>query len=150
MDAIKVEGLTKRYGKIDALRGVDLTVSEGTVFGLVGPNGAGKTTLIKALVRALRPSEGEVRVSGLDPLGDRAKLRQQIGYMPKSPALYEDLSTRINGLYLRPPRKAGLPVHTPDHTPLRLPLGTPHRGGGSAGVGRVARPTPSPFSMPTR
>ncbi|CAN5285584.1 hypothetical protein BH24ACT19_BH24ACT19_02670 [soil metagenome] len=96
MDAIKVEGLTKRYGKVDALRGVDLVVSEGTVFGLVGPNGAGKTTLIKALVGALRPSGGEVRVSGLDPLGDRAKLRQQIGYMPQSPALYEDLSARVN------------------------------------------------------
>lgn len=96
MDAIKVEGLTKRYGKIDALRGADLTVPEGTVFGLVGPNGAGKTTLIKALVGALRPSGGAVRVSGLDPLGDRAKLRQQIGYMPQSPALYEDLSARAN------------------------------------------------------
>jgi len=75
---------------------VDLTVPEGTVFGLVGPNGAGKTTLIKALVGALRPSGGEVLVSGLDPLGDRAKLRQQIGYMPQSPALYEDLPARTN------------------------------------------------------
>ena len=64
MEAIKVEGLTKRYGKIEALRGADLTVPEGTVFGLVGPNGAGKTTLIEALVGALRPSGGEVGVLG--------------------------------------------------------------------------------------
>jgi ABC-2 type transport system ATP-binding protein len=96
VEAIKVEGLTKRYGKIEALRGVDLAVPEGTVFGLVGPNGAGKTTLIKALVGALRPSGGEVGVLGMNPLKDRAELRRRIGYMPQSPALYEDLSARGN------------------------------------------------------
>lgn len=96
MDAVEVTGLAKRYGRTEALRGVDLRVSEGSVFGLVGPNGAGKTTLIKALVGALRPSEGEVRVLGLRPLKDRSELRQRIGYMPQSPALYEDLSARDN------------------------------------------------------
>jgi ABC-2 type transport system ATP-binding protein len=96
MDAIRVEGLSKRYGKVEALGGVDLRVPEGTVFGLVGPNGAGKTTLIKALVGALRPSSGEVRVLGLDPIKERAELRQQIGYMPQVPALYEDLHVRDN------------------------------------------------------
>jgi ABC transporter family protein len=94
MDAVKVKGLTKRYGKIEVLRGVDLTVPEGTVFGLVGPSGSGKTTEFKALVGALRPSAGEVGVLGLNPLKDRAELRRQIGYMPLSPALYEDLSAR--------------------------------------------------------
>ena len=69
---------------------------EGEVFGLVGPNGAGKTTLIKGLVGALRPSGGEVLVMGLNPLGDRTELRRRIGYMPQSPALYEDLSARGN------------------------------------------------------
>jgi ABC-2 type transport system ATP-binding protein len=96
MDAIEVGGLSKRYGKIEALRGVELSVPEGAVFGLVGPNGAGKTTLIKALVGALRPSEGEVRVLGLNPLKDRAELRQRVGYMPQFPALYEDLPARDN------------------------------------------------------
>jgi ABC-2 type transport system ATP-binding protein len=96
MDAIEVSGLIKQYGKIEALRGVDLRVPEGTVFGLVGPNGAGKTTLIKALVGALKPTEGEVRVMGLAPLRDRAELRRHIGYMPQSPALYEDLPAREN------------------------------------------------------
>ena len=93
---IEVAGLAKRYGKIEALRGVDLAVPEGAVFGLVGPNGAGKTTLIKTLVGALRPSDGEVRVLGLEPLKDRSELRQCIGYMPQFPALYEDLSARDN------------------------------------------------------
>ncbi|MGN6755595.1 MAG: ABC transporter ATP-binding protein, partial [Thermomicrobiales bacterium] len=94
--AIAVRGLTKRYGAIEALRGVELTVPRGALFGLVGPNGAGKTTLIKALVGALRPSGGEVRVLGADPLRDRARVRQQIGYMPQAPALYDDLSARDN------------------------------------------------------
>lgn len=96
MDAIEVGGLTKHYGKIEALNGVDLNVQQGAVFGLVGPNGAGKTTLIKALVGALRPTEGRSRVLGLDPLKDRAELRRQIGYMPQSPVLYDDLPARDN------------------------------------------------------
>ena len=96
MNAIEIEGLTKRYGAFEALRGVDLAVSAGTLFGLLGPNGAGKSTLIKALVGALRPSSGRVRVLGLDPLADRAALRERIGYMPQGPALYEDLSARDN------------------------------------------------------
>ena len=96
MNAIEVSGLAKRYGRVEALGGVDLSVKRGEVFGLVGPNGAGKTTLIKALVGALRPSEGEVRVMGLNPLKDRAELRQRIGYMPQGSALYEDLTARGN------------------------------------------------------
>lgn len=96
MNAIEVDGLVKRYGKAEALAGADLAVPRGSVFGLVGPNGAGKTTLIKALVGSLRPTEGTVRVLGLNPLQDRAELRRRIGYMPQSPALYEDLPARDN------------------------------------------------------
>lgn len=108
MDAIEVRELSKRYGKIEALRGANLRVSRGAVFGLVGPNGAGKTTLIKALVGALRPSGGDVRVMGLDPLKDRARLRRRIGYMPQPPALYEDLSARDNVAFF------GAAHHVPD------------------------------------
>ena len=108
MDAVEVEGLVKRYGKFEALAGVDLAVPAGSVFGLVGPNGAGKTTLIKALVGALRPSEGEARVLNMNPLKDRAGVRRRIGYMPQSSALYEDLSARDNvhffGAAHQPPR----------------------------------------------
>ena len=96
MDAVETAGLSKRYGRLAALDGVDLRVPQGVIFGLVGPNGAGKTTLIKILVGALRPSEGEVRVLGLSPVEDRSELRQRIGYMPQFPALYEDLSARDN------------------------------------------------------
>ena len=96
MNSIEVSGLTKRYGRVEALGGADLSVGRGEVFGLVGPNGAGKTTLIKGLVGALRPSGGTARVMGLNPLKDRAELRQRIGYMPQGAALYEDLSARDN------------------------------------------------------
>lgn len=94
--AITISGLTKRYGSFEALRGVDLTVPRGSLFGLLGPNGAGKTTLIKAIVGALRPTAGTVRTLGLDPLRDRAAVRRQLGYMPQFAALYDDLSARDN------------------------------------------------------
>jgi ABC-2 type transport system ATP-binding protein len=96
VNSIEVSGLTKRYGRVEALGGADLSVGRGEVFGLVGPNGAGKTTLIKGLVGALRPSSGTARVMGLNALEDRAELRQRIGYMPQGAALYEDLSARDN------------------------------------------------------
>jgi ABC-2 type transport system ATP-binding protein len=97
--AVEVKGLNKTYGKVEALKGVDLLVQRGTIFGLVGPNGAGKTTLIKALVGALKPTGGTIRVLGMDPLDQRWALRRQIGYMPQSTALYEDLSARANILF---------------------------------------------------
>lgn len=96
MNAIEISGLTKHYGRVKALQGVDLTVPEGAIFGLLGPNGAGKSTLIKALVGALQPTNGSVRVLGCDPLRDKVALRPQIGYMPQGSALYEDLSPREN------------------------------------------------------
>ena len=97
--AVEILGLRKEYGKVIALAGVDLTIDEGTIFGLVGPNGAGKTTLIKSLVGTLRPTAGSAKVLGLDPLEDKWDLRRQIGYMPQSTALYEDLSARANIRY---------------------------------------------------
>ncbi|HSN50148.1 MAG TPA: ABC transporter ATP-binding protein [Bacteroidales bacterium] len=99
MNAIEIVNLSKNYGKLSALKNMSLDVPAGTIYGLVGPNGAGKTTLIKALVGSLRPSSGSVKVLGLDPLKDKWKLRRQIGYMPQSPALYDDLSARQNILF---------------------------------------------------
>lgn len=96
MNAIEIDNLSKYYGKIRALNRLSLDVPEGTIYGLVGPNGSGKTTLIKALVGAVIPNSGSVRVLGLDPLNDKWKLRKQIGYMPQSPALYDDISARDN------------------------------------------------------
>ena len=99
MNAIEIENLSKNYGKLHALKNMNLDVPIGTIYGLVGPNGAGKTTLIKTLVGSLRPSSGFAKVLGLDPLKDKWKLRKQIGYMPQSPALYDDLSARKNIMF---------------------------------------------------
>ena len=94
--AITSNELHKRYGHIHALKGVGLEIAPGQIFGLIGANGAGKSTFIRLLVGASRPTSGYLRVLDLDPLRDAAKLRQQIGYMPQSPALYEDLSAAEN------------------------------------------------------
>jgi len=99
MNAIEIVKLSKYYGKIRALNNMSLDVAEGTIYGIVGPNGSGKTTLIKALVGSLRPDTGFAKVLELDPLKDKWKLRKQIGYMPQSPALYDDLSARDNILF---------------------------------------------------
>jgi ABC-2 type transport system ATP-binding protein len=98
-NAVEIENLSKYYGKLRALNNIMLAVPEGTIYGLVGPNGAGKTTLIKALVGALKPTAGSVKVLGLDPLRDKWELRRQIGYMPQSPALYDDLSAKRNIMF---------------------------------------------------
>ncbi len=94
--AIVVDKLRKHYGKIEALRGVTLSIHQGEIFGLLGANGAGKTTLIKSLIGSLRPNGGSTRVLDLDPHTQKRALRRQIGYMPQSPVLYDDLSARDN------------------------------------------------------
>jgi ABC-2 type transport system ATP-binding protein len=94
--AIVIENIKRLYGRIVALTGVDMQVEKGAIFGLLGPNGAGKTTLIKVLVGSTRPNQGQVRVLGLNPFKEAQKLRGLIGYMPQTPALYEDLSARDN------------------------------------------------------
>ncbi len=72
-------GLRKSYGDIEALRGVDLSVATGSVFGLLGPNGAGKTTAVRILTTLVRPDGGSARVSGLDIVRDARRLRERIG-----------------------------------------------------------------------
>lgn len=98
-NAVEIKNLFKDYGKLRALENIVLNVPEGTIYGLVGPNGAGKTTLIKTLVGTLKPTTGSVKVLGLDPVQDKWKLRKQIGYMPQTPALYDDLSAKRNILF---------------------------------------------------
>jgi ABC-2 type transport system ATP-binding protein len=95
--AIQATGVRKRFGKVQALDGVDLAVPAGTVYGLLGPNGSGKTTLIRSLVGLVRPDAGEVNV-----LGARMPRRQilaSIGYMTQAPALYLDLTAEENARF---------------------------------------------------
>jgi ABC-2 type transport system ATP-binding protein len=92
--ALAVRDLRKSYGANVAVDGVSFEVARGECFGLLGPNGAGKSTTINALVGALLPDSGEVRVDGADPA--LAATRRRIGVAPQSLALYEDLSAEEN------------------------------------------------------
>jgi ABC-2 type transport system ATP-binding protein len=80
--AIRTRGLVKRYGRNQALRGLDLTVRRGEVFGFLGPNGAGKSTTIRILLDLIRPTAGDVRVLGQEPQAAGPQLRARIGYLP--------------------------------------------------------------------
>ncbi len=79
---ITITGLTKQYGALRVLRGVDLALRAGRVTAIVGPNGAGKTTLIKAMLGLTRPDEGTITIAG-QPVGDDPAYRAGIGYMPQ-------------------------------------------------------------------
>lgn len=94
--AIDIKGLSKSYGKIRALDDVTLTVSKGSMFGLIGPDGAGKSTLYRILTTLLSPDSGTVSVAGLDVVKDYKRIRAEIGYMPERFSLYPDLSVNEN------------------------------------------------------
>jgi len=97
--AIEATGLRKSYGDVEALRGVDLNVATGTVFGLLGPNGAGKTTAVRILTTLLRPDGGSARVAGYDVVRDDARVRERIGLAGQSAAVDENL-TGFENLYM--------------------------------------------------
>jgi ABC-2 type transport system ATP-binding protein len=90
--AVETTRLHKSYGDVQALRGVDLWVETGSVFGLLGPNGAGKTTAVRILTTLLLPDEGSARVAGLDVVRDAAKVRERIGLAGQYAAVDENLS----------------------------------------------------------
>ena len=102
--AIAVRGLTKSFGDVRALGGVDLDVRTGTVLGLLGPNGAGKTTLVRVLTTLLTPDAGTATVVGLDVVRDAAALRHRIGLAGQYAAVDENLTglenlTMVGRLY---------------------------------------------------
>jgi len=89
---IRIEQLVKRFGTVEALKGVDLEVEAGTVFGLLGPNGAGKTTAVRILSTLLLPDGGRAEVDGLDVVRDAEELRFRIGLAGQSAAVDENLT----------------------------------------------------------
>jgi ABC-2 type transport system ATP-binding protein len=98
--AITAEHVAKRYGTVDALRDVNLTVAPGELFGLVGPDGAGKTTFLRVLACLLRPNGGRAEVDGVDVTADPAAVKRRIGYMSQRFSLSGTLSVLENLLYV--------------------------------------------------
>jgi ABC-2 type transport system ATP-binding protein len=92
--AIEVKGLVKRYDRLAAVDGIDVTVPAGTVFSFLGPNGAGKTTTVEILEGLRRATSGEVRVLGLDPWTDGAALHRRIGVIPQDFRFFDKLTSR--------------------------------------------------------
>lgn len=95
MNAIEITGLNKQFAgkrmtKVDAVKGLDLTIAQGEVFGFLGPNGAGKSTTIKLVMGLLRPTTGMTSIMGLD--ASHAESRRHVGYLPENPAFYDYLS----------------------------------------------------------
>jgi ABC-2 type transport system ATP-binding protein len=93
---VEVRGLVKTYGKVEAVRGIDLTVRPGEVFGFLGPNGAGKSTTISILCTLVRPSGGQARVAGVDVTRDPGAVRSRIGLVFQDPSLDDQLTAREN------------------------------------------------------
>ncbi|HEX9463701.1 MAG TPA: ABC transporter ATP-binding protein [Alphaproteobacteria bacterium] len=103
---IEARGLTKRYGALTAVDGIDLRIGRGEIFGVLGPNGAGKTTTILMLLGLTDKTDGTVHVLGYDPARQPLQVKRRVGYMPDSVGFYDNMTARQNLRYTA--RLAGL------------------------------------------
>ncbi len=94
MNALEVEGLKKRFGAKEVLKGVSFSVPENSVFGFIGQNGAGKTTTMKAVLGLLQQDEGEIRVFGEHVTYGNTKTNRMVGYLPDVPEFYDYMTPR--------------------------------------------------------
>ena len=90
--AIETRGLTRTFGDLRAVDGVDLAVPAGSFYGFLGPNGAGKSTTIKCLTGLLQPTSGSMSILGLDPIAEPVAVKRQVGVVPEDLALFERLT----------------------------------------------------------
>jgi ABC-2 type transport system ATP-binding protein len=104
---IDVRGMTKRFGSRTVVKGLDMRVAEGEIFGFLGPNGSGKTTFIRMLCGLLRPDAGEGTCLGFDIIAEAERIKPKVGYMSQKFSLYGDLTVRENLDFLA--RAYGLP-----------------------------------------
>lgn len=91
---IKVSNLKKRFGSLQAVDDLSFQINKGEIFGLLGPNGAGKTTTVKMIVGMLKPDFGSIEVNGFNAAAYPLKVKADLGYVPESSALYENLTGR--------------------------------------------------------
>ena len=105
--AISISGLTKHYGKLTAVNGLNLEVQPGQIFGFLGLNGAGKTTTIRMLVGQLPPDSGRASILGHDCWHGAAALRRRIGYVPERPRLYDWMTVAEIGWFVAGFHQAG-------------------------------------------
>ena len=89
---IVTANLTKKYGQLRAVDGVDLAVPPGSIFGIIGPNGAGKTTALSMLATLVRPTGGNISVLGFDPTTQARQIRRRLGYMPDQLGVYDNMT----------------------------------------------------------
>ncbi len=105
---VELRAAAKRYGALEALKGLDLTIAPGEVLGLLGHNGAGKTTTMKLILGVIDATEGQVRVFGQDPRARNAgELRLRVGYLPENATFYEQLTGREVLRYFARLKRAG-------------------------------------------
>src|SRR5919199_872410 len=93
---VSMEGVSRRYGDLDAVQNITLQVPRGTILGVIGPSGSGKTTLIRMLTGTLEPTEGTLTVLGQNPRKFTRHTRERIGYMPQHFVLYDELTAAEN------------------------------------------------------
>lgn len=96
INVIEIHGLSKTFGDVRALNGVDLSVPQNSIFGFLGPNGAGKTTTMKILLGLAQPTRGKGTIFGLDIVHDSVAIRERIGYLPQKPLFIEYMTAREN------------------------------------------------------
>ncbi len=97
--AILTEGLTKHYGKVEALVDLNLEIPQGEVFGFLGPNGAGKTTTIRTMMDEIRATAGRASILGMDTHAEPVEIRKHVGYVPGDLAMYPNLTGRDTLMY---------------------------------------------------
>ena len=94
--AICCESIKKTYGKVEALKNINLEVKRGEIFGIIGPDGAGKTTLFRILTTLILADDGTATIDGYNVVGDYKEIRKRVGYMPGRFSLYQDLTVEEN------------------------------------------------------
>ncbi len=108
--AIQLMNVHKHYGKVHALRGIDLEVRQGEIFGFLGPNGAGKTTTIRCMLDLIRPDQGTIEIFGINPQEKPEAVKAKVGYLPGNLHLDGNFTPREYLKYLRNLRKDKRPI----------------------------------------